>query len=353
MHNPSPVDPDVEPSSDDVDVRRGVPLGARMRPVRVTERDVNPWKLLVLKDVSDDTGELDVGAYREFADTIGVFVRMRIAPERVFELLVVRMRVSQPVVLDANGERRVREAPETFAEIVSNDPIDHKCTVHVAGRREDLAAWQIAPFLGTDETTCLHPSISCVERADEIAAGRCRSANLARGADDLQHAYAQPVDALKIRAHAFAHDLPRDVHHVGMAHMTPIDDIGELHPRFELVRLHVHGENADVAQLHVCGNGRRQRGQRTGRDVLENEGRVPRADILNFANQAGGDFLTRSVRDECHAFLRLDGEAHANGVARAGAELAIERCRHQLSPACVSLTIYRMTSFRSFVLSNT
>src|SRR4051812_15229200 len=41
VHDLTPVDPDVELPADDINVRRGIPVSSRMRPIRISEGDVN------------------------------------------------------------------------------------------------------------------------------------------------------------------------------------------------------------------------------------------------------------------------------------------------------------------------
>ena len=103
---------------------------------------------------------------------------------------------------------------------------------------------------------------------------------------------------LIVGAHALEHDLPVDVHHVRVAHPAAIDDVGHLHARVQLVRLDVHGEDADLALLHVGRDDRGQAGERPGRDVFEDERAIRRADRFDLVDQAGGDVLARAVGDD-------------------------------------------------------
>ena len=94
--------------------------------------------------------------------------------------------------------------------------------------------------------------------------------------------------------------------------------------------LHVHGEDADLALFHVVGDHRRQVGERPRRDVFENERLVGRADRLDLVHEAGGDVLAVAIGDHRHAFVRLNVEADANRVARAGGEFGVESGRCHL-----------------------
>ena len=82
-----------------------------------------------------------------------------------------------------------------------------------------------------------------------------------------------------------------------MAHLPAIDDVGQLHARAQLVALHVHGQDADLALLHVVGDRRRQIDERPLGDLLEDERLVRRADLLDLVDQAGGDVLAIAIGD--------------------------------------------------------
>ena len=75
----------------------------------------------------------------------------------------------------------------------------------------------------------------------------------------------------------------------------------------------------------------RQVDERPRRDVFEHERLVGRADLLDLVHQAGGDVLAVAIGDHRHALVRLDVEADANRVARAGRKFLIERGQHLLN----------------------
>jgi hypothetical protein len=149
-----------------------VPVGAGVGAVRVAEGDVDARELLVLQDVPDEVAELDVRADGELADPVGVLVGVRVAPERVFEVLVVARRLDQAVVPDDGGERRVTEQPEAVAQVVADHAVDDERAVDAAGRGEDLAAGEVAPLVGADEAAGLQPAVVGVEVRHQVGAGR-------------------------------------------------------------------------------------------------------------------------------------------------------------------------------------
>ena len=133
---------------------------------------------------------------------------------------------------------------------------------------------------------------------------------------------------MEIGAHALEHHLAVDVDHVAMAHLAAVDDVGELHARAELVALHVHGQDADLALLHVVGDRLGQIDQRPWRDIFENKRLVGRADTLDFVHQARGNVFAVAIGNHRHAFVRLDVEADANRITRTGSKVFVVRSQH-------------------------
>src|ERR1700729_1266234 len=76
-------EPDVEIETDYIDVGGRTPLGAGVLAIWIAEGDVDAGEFFILQDVADHVRDADVGADRELAYTIGVFVAMGILPEIV------------------------------------------------------------------------------------------------------------------------------------------------------------------------------------------------------------------------------------------------------------------------------
>ena len=104
------VDPDVEACRDDIDVSGRLPVGSRVLPVRIAERDVNARELLVLQDVADHFLEFDIGADRKFANAIRIRIGVRVLPEVGFELFVLAVGLDEAVVPDPEGQRKTLES---------------------------------------------------------------------------------------------------------------------------------------------------------------------------------------------------------------------------------------------------
>ena len=70
MHDLPAVDPDIELAPHYVDMRGGVPIGAGMRAIGITESDVDSGDLLVLQNIADHVVDPDVGADRELTERL-------------------------------------------------------------------------------------------------------------------------------------------------------------------------------------------------------------------------------------------------------------------------------------------
>src|ERR1700742_1587185 len=74
-------EPDVEIETDYINVGGRTPLGAGVLAIWIAESDVDAGELFILQDVANHARDADVGADRELAHTIGVFIAMRVLPE--------------------------------------------------------------------------------------------------------------------------------------------------------------------------------------------------------------------------------------------------------------------------------
>src|SRR3954452_22670821 len=72
------IEPDVEVSADAIDVRLGNPVLTRVLRVGMTEGDVNAGNFFVLENVADHVRAGRVGADRELAHAVAVFIRARV-----------------------------------------------------------------------------------------------------------------------------------------------------------------------------------------------------------------------------------------------------------------------------------
>src|ERR1017187_7443516 len=108
-HDLAAVDPDVELASHDVDMGARVPIGARVRAVRIAESDVNAGNFFVLQDVADDIVHTNVGADGELTDAVAELVGVTVVPELALQFAVGAAGLAQTAVFHANGERGGRQ----------------------------------------------------------------------------------------------------------------------------------------------------------------------------------------------------------------------------------------------------
>src|SRR5580698_2152624 len=132
--------PDIETQPDHVDVGHGRPLRAGVRAIRIAEGDVNAGKFFVLQDIADHLPYANVRANGELADTIRVFVGMRVSPEIVAQLAVLRAAVNDAVLPDFNSQGRCLQQTIFKTKIVAHHPIDDKGSVDFAWSGEDFTS---------------------------------------------------------------------------------------------------------------------------------------------------------------------------------------------------------------------
>ena len=159
-----------------------------------------------------------------------------------------------------------------------------------------------------------------IELGGEVAACGIGRPDFFGARHDVDDFAAERVNLVVVRAHAFQHDLPVDVDHVGVAHPAAVHDVGHLHARLQFVALHIHGKDADVAGLHVLGDLGWKVGQRTRRKIFQHEGLEGRAQLRQLLRNAGGDVAAGIVGDERDLLVRLDAQAGVDRVAGAGRE---------------------------------
>src|SRR5205823_617617 len=111
-HNLAIVRPNIEPSPYNIDVRRRAPLSPSVCSIRIAESHVYSRYFLVLQDVADHLMEGEIGPDSKFADAVAVTVPVSIFPEFLFEFLIRRTRVCQPIAFYREGQGRRLEIPE-------------------------------------------------------------------------------------------------------------------------------------------------------------------------------------------------------------------------------------------------
>ncbi len=303
---------------------RGLPRGAGVGSVGVSEGDVDAGEFFVLKDVADDAVDADVGADGELADAVGVLVGVGVGPEVPLEGFIFAGDASNAVAFDVDGEGLIAEDAVAGAEEVAYDAVDDEDTVDFAGRGEALAAREVAPFFGADDAGGFEPAVVGIELGVDVGAGGGGCANVSGGADFFEDGLREAVDGEEVGAHALGHDLWGDVDHVGVTHAAAVDDVGHLHAAMQLVGLDFDGEDADLRGLHVVEDGRRKIDEWAGGEGFEDEGVPGATDAVEFRDERGGDGEAALVGDEGDLFVGLDAQAGGDRVASAGGELGGE-----------------------------
>src|SRR5216683_1699234 len=237
-----------------------------MGSVGIAEGYVDAGEFFILKDVSDDVLDSDVGSDGELSYAVGVGVGMGVGPEVALEVLVRGGDAGDAVALDVDRQGSVAEDAVAGAEVVADYSVDDEDSVDLRGGGEALAAGEVSPLLGAD-------------------------------------------------------DLGGDVDHVGVAHAAAIDYVRHLHAAAEFVGLDLDGEDADLRALHVGEDGGGHLDEGPGRDAFQHECVPGAADLFELACDGGGDGEATVVRDERGFFAGLDLKAGGDGVARAGREL--------------------------------
>ena len=92
--------------------------------------------------------QLDVGADGELADAVAVLVGVRCTPEVGLRAWFVEVASTRRLSSTRSVSGVSREAAVPVAQPVADDAVDDEGAVDFAGRREHLAARQVAPLVG-------------------------------------------------------------------------------------------------------------------------------------------------------------------------------------------------------------
>ncbi len=218
----------------------------------------------------------------------------------------------------SNGQRRLAQIAVLFAKIIAHHAINHERAIHAFGRGEGFAAGQIAPLVRADDAAGLEPFELRRKAPDDVGARGIGGANLRGGAGHLPNLRADAIDFFEIGAHAFEHDAPVDIDHMGMAHLAAVHHIGHLHARAQFVGLRLHREDAHIAGFHDRpSTSSRHVFQRPRRQVFQNPGVIAQLARLEFARQRRADLRARAIGDQRDLLFRLNAQAVLHCVARA------------------------------------
>ena len=242
-------------------------------------------------------------------------------PRILLELLVRAAAGDDAVFRDLYRKRRGLKQAITRAQPVTNDTIHDERAVDFTGRGEAFAAGKIAPFFLRDDAGGLEPPVVGVHVGDNAGACWSGGADTGGAAHAIQNLLREAVNLVVVGAHAVAHDLRRDVDHVGVTHAAAVHDIGHLHARAQFIGLHLHGENRNLGRFHILKHRGGHVCERARREVFKNEG-IERASALG---ELGGnrscDGLRHAIGDQRDLFVRLNAQTGEDGGAGAGNKL--------------------------------
>ena len=301
-------------------MRGAAPGSARVLAVGIAKGDVDSGELLVLQNVADNALDAQIRANSKLADAVGVLVGVGVGPKVGFELLVCARATDDAVACDLNCQRSRVEETISRAQPIANNAVHNKGSVDLAGRGEALAAWQVAPLLRRDDAGGLEPFVSGIHFGGNISAGSGGGANADGAANPIQNLLAEPVNKIKVRSHALAHDLWRDVDHMSMAHVAAVDYVGHLHARVEFIGLHLDRKDRYLRGFHIGEHLGGHVDERARGKVFEDE-RVPIAATLGeLRGKSGGDGLGDAIGDERDLFRGVDAQARGSGRDRSRLE---------------------------------
>ena len=114
------------------------------------------------------------------------------------------------------------------------------------------------------------------------------------------------VDFGEVGAHALHHDALLDVHHVRVAHLAAIDDIGHLHAALQFVLLRYDGEDTHFALVHVCQHLGRHIWRGPPAVILQTEGGIAGTHLFDLPHQGGRNLLAHLVGDDGNSLGGID-----------------------------------------------
>src|SRR5262249_41661190 len=115
--------------------------------------------------------EAEVGAKREFADAIAVFVGMAILPEFVFEVFAFAFGVHQAPADKFQHQRRGLQIAVLAVEIVARGRVADEAAIYGTRCRKDFACWKVRPIARADQAAGFYPIELAVEMRGKGSAG--------------------------------------------------------------------------------------------------------------------------------------------------------------------------------------
>ena len=111
---------------------------------------------------------------------------------------------------------------------------------------------------------------------------------------------------------------------MAVAQAVVVDHDGHLDARAEFAGLRLRGENRDLRGREVLQDSLGHEPERATRVMFEHEKAVIGADLFHFGLQSRRDRARRLVGDDRDPLVRLEAQAHFDGVARARDQFRID-----------------------------
>ena len=134
------VEPDVEITSDAVDMRLGNPVCAGVLGVGMSKSDVDTRDFFVLQNVANNMRARRVRADGEFPHAVAVLVRAGVGAKFVTQILVLRLQRTDAIIFHFDGKRVGFEIAEAFTKVIAHYAINDEHAVSVHRRSENFAS---------------------------------------------------------------------------------------------------------------------------------------------------------------------------------------------------------------------
>src|ERR1700674_2066525 len=268
---------------------------------------------------------------------------MGVAPEITLQSMVRGMSLNHAVSLYPNSQRMLPQTPKLGAKPIAHDAVNYKCSVDLAWSGEDFSTRQVPPFVGTDDPAGLHPAIIRIQVSNQIGSCRRLGPDLFRPPHQFHHLDADAIHLEKVRPHPLQHNLPIDIHHVGVAYLAPIHDVRHLHARTQFIRLRLHRKDADLAALEILNDFLWKIAKRSRRQVLQHPCAIVSPHRFQFADHAGRDFFGSLVGYDRNLLAGLDAQTNPYRVAGSGSEFRVERNRIKLPVGLTDRNVHHPT----------
>src|SRR3984885_10807982 len=118
---------------------------------------MHPRILLILQNLTDHFLHVNVRPTGTLAHATTIPIGMRVVPEVILQFAILRVRLGEPVVLHAYGQRMLSQAPKLRAQIVSHDTVNYERPIDLPRCSEDFSTRQVPPRPRKKKPASLQP----------------------------------------------------------------------------------------------------------------------------------------------------------------------------------------------------